>query len=114
MESVCQKWNYCLRVHSKLLKQINDEQVDLFVIGLGGNDSFRFTPPWSWRKDMENIIKYLQSNFPSSKIYHQHAANKRISCFFKVDAFYIGNMTDILRMKLKGIEHVLYLIIKLP
>ena len=100
------------RVHSKLLKQINDEQVDLFVIGLGGNDSFRFTPPWRWRKDMENIINYLQSNFPSSKIVIINMPPTReFPVFSKLMRFIVGNMTDILRMKLKGIEgeNVLYL-----
>ena len=100
------------RVHSKLLKQINDEQVDLFVVGLGGNDSFRFTPPWKWRKDMENIINYLQSNFPSSKIVIINMPPTReFPVFSKLMRFIVGNMTDILRMKLKGIEgeNVLYL-----
>ena len=100
------------RDHSKLLKQINEEQVDLFVIGLGGNDSFRFTPPWRWRKDMENIINYLQSNFPSSKIVIINMPPTReFPVFSKLMRFIVGNMTDILRMKLKGIEgeNVLYL-----
>ena len=100
------------RVHSKLLKQINDEQVDLFVVGLGGNDSFRFTPPWKWRKDMENIINYLKSNFPSSKIVIINMPPTReFPVFSKLMRFIVGNMTDILRMKLKGIEggNILYL-----
>ena len=100
------------RVHSKLLKQINYDHVDLFVIGLGGNDSFRFTPPWKWRKDMENIINYLQSNFPSSKIVIINMPPTReFPVFSKLMRFIVGNMTDILRMKLKGIEgeNVLYL-----
>ena len=100
------------KVNSKLLTQINDEQVDLFVIGLGGNDSFRFTPPWKWRKDMENIINYLQSNFPSSKIVIINMPPTReFPVFSKLMRFIVGNMTDILRIKLKGIErnNVLYL-----
>ena len=100
------------RVHSKLLKQINDDRVDLFVVGLGGNDSFRFTPPWRWKKEMENIISYLQSNFPSSKIVIINMPPTReFPVFSKLMRFIVGNMTDILRIKLKGIEsdNVLYL-----
>ncbi len=100
------------RVHSKLLKQINDEQVDLFVVGLGGNDSFRFTPPWKWRKEMENIINYLQSNFSSAKIVVINMPPTReFPIFSKLMRFIVGNMTDILRAKLRGIEggNVLYL-----
>ena len=87
-------------------------QVDLFVIGLGGNDSFRFTPPWKWRKEMENIIYYLQSNFSSAKIVVINMPPTReFPIFSKLMRFIVGNMTDILRMKLKGIEgnSVLYL-----
>ncbi len=100
------------RVHSKLLKQINDEQVDLFVVGLGGNDSFRFTPPWKWRKEMENIMNYLQSNFSSAKIVVINMPPTReFPIFSKLMRFIVGNMTDILRAKLRGIEggNVLYL-----
>ena len=99
-------------VHSKLLTQINDEQVDLFVVGLGGNDSFRFTPPWKWRKEMENIINYLQKSFPSAKIVIINMPPTReFPIFSKLMRFIVGNMTDILRIKLKGIEgnNVLYL-----
>ncbi len=95
------------RVHSKLLKQINDEQVDLFVVGLGGN-----TPPWKWRKEMENIINYLQSNFSSAKIVVINMPPTReFPIFSKLMRFIVGNMTDILRIKLRGIEevNVLYL-----
>ena len=100
------------RVHSKLLKQINDDHVDLFVIGLGGNDSFRFTPPWKWRKDMKNIINYLKGSFPSAKIVVINMPPTReFPVFSKLMRFIVGNMTDILRVKLKGIEgnNVLYL-----
>ena len=57
------------RVTYKILPKIEEEEVDLIVVGLGGNDAFALNRPWKWRKDMQQLIERLQAKFPETPIF---------------------------------------------
>ncbi|MEL6988803.1 MAG: GDSL-type esterase/lipase family protein, partial [Bacteroidota bacterium] len=51
------------RVNYKILPKIEDQDVDLVLIGLGGNDSFELNRPNQWKKDIQILIKTCQDKF---------------------------------------------------
>lgn len=51
------------RLDREILPKIKEEEADLIVIGLGGNDSFRLTPPWSWRRHILQLCENLRHRF---------------------------------------------------
>lgn len=44
------------------------EKLDLIVVGLGGNDTFKVNSPNRWRTDMKKLIETLQTKYPNAKI----------------------------------------------
>lgn len=56
------------RVTEKLVPQITETDIDLIVIGLGGNDAFHLNPPWRWRRDTRNLIAALGQRFPKTPV----------------------------------------------
>jgi lysophospholipase L1-like esterase len=48
----------------RLLPKIEEEQADLIVIGTGGNDAFKLSTPWGFRKAAGKIIDELRARFP--------------------------------------------------
>ncbi|MEM7575550.1 MAG: SGNH/GDSL hydrolase family protein [Bacteroidota bacterium] len=57
------------RVTYKILPKIEEKEVDLIVIGLGGNDAFTLNRPWQWRRDICLLIEQLQTQFPATPIF---------------------------------------------
>ena len=39
-----------LKKLNKLICEQSDDNVDLVLVSMGGNDVFRLTPPWIWKK----------------------------------------------------------------
>lgn len=52
----------------QLLPKIDEKQVDLFIISLGGNDTFQLNSPNEWSKQITLLIKELRLQFPSTPI----------------------------------------------
>jgi lysophospholipase L1-like esterase len=52
----------------RLLPKIEEEQADLIVIGTGGNDAFKLSTPWGFRKAAGKIIDELRARFPDAPI----------------------------------------------
>lgn len=44
------------------------DQLDLIVIGLGGNDAFALKAPWRWTDDIKAILNCLKDIYPDSRI----------------------------------------------
>ncbi len=55
-------------VNELLLPRLPQEQQDIFLIGLGGNDSFQMTKPTVWRHEMQRLLDQLAQHSPSAKI----------------------------------------------
>ena len=41
---------------NKLIIEQSDENVDLVLVSMGGNDVFQLTPPWIWKKILTNAL----------------------------------------------------------
>ncbi|MEQ8703403.1 MAG: hypothetical protein RIC19_05770 [Phaeodactylibacter sp.] len=48
--------------------QIAETDIDLIVIGLGGNDAFRLNPPWRWRRNIRELITALRQRFSETPV----------------------------------------------
>lgn len=51
------------KVHKQILPQIKEERIDLFVVGLGGNDAFEFTAPFWWEMNITGLIGSIRKRF---------------------------------------------------
>lgn len=53
------------KVQETILPQITEQagDVDLVVVGLGGNDTFQLRRPRRWKRDMQQLIATLQQRF---------------------------------------------------
>jgi len=67
--SVYAKSGYTAKVtRETLVPQIVESHVDLFIISLGGNDTFQLNSPKKWSEEVEKLIKVLRRQFPSTPI----------------------------------------------
>jgi len=44
---------------NKLIIEKSPKDVDLIVVGIGGNDVFNLTSPWIWLKHLDSCVKYF-------------------------------------------------------
>jgi lysophospholipase L1-like esterase len=56
------------RVNQMLVPMIQNSKIDIIVIGLGGNDTFQFNSPLTFRKHLITTIKNIQLRQPTAKI----------------------------------------------
>ena len=47
---------------NKLIKEQSDENADLILVSMGGNDVFQLTPPWVWKNNINTCVKLLFQN----------------------------------------------------
>lgn len=52
----------------RLVPQLPDDGMDLVVVGLGGNDTFKVNSPERWRRDITKIIETLKEKYPKAAI----------------------------------------------
>ncbi len=56
------------KVHENLLTKIPNQEFDIIMIGLGGNDTFQTKTPWFWSKHMRVLVDSLHQRFPNTPI----------------------------------------------
>lgn len=52
----------------RLVPVLPEAEMDLIVIGLGGNDAFKVNSPIRWRRDMIKLIANLREKYPGATI----------------------------------------------
>ncbi len=52
-----------LKKLNKLISEQSDENVDLVLVSMGGNDVFQLTPPWIWKNNIYTCVKLLFQNY---------------------------------------------------
>jgi len=52
----------------RLVPHLPETQMDLVVVALGGNDTFKVSSPNRWRGDMTKLISILKNKYPNAKI----------------------------------------------
>jgi len=52
----------------RLIPHLPETQMDVIVVALGGNDTFKVSSPNRWRGDMTKLIFILKEKYPNAKI----------------------------------------------
>ena len=94
------------RVARKLVPTINEKQIDLIIIGLGGNDAFTLNRPNKWRKDVRGLIEKLRAKYMNTPIvFCNMPPIKEFPAFTPLIKFTVGNLVEILGEELKALVH---------
>ena len=96
------------QLKDKLVPEIIEEQADLIVIGLGGNDAFTLNTPSRWKADIESLITAIRDRFPKSSIvFCNMPPIKEFPAFTPLMKWTIGNLVEILGNELQNVvnEH---------
>ena len=101
------------QVGVKIISKITETNVDIIVIGLGGNDAFTLNSPKKFIKDTADLINLLQDKFPKKPIFFANMPPiKEFPAFTKSIKFVIGNLVEIfgeeLHLYLKNKSGVYY------
>lgn len=89
------------RVSERLLPRISETEVDLIVIGLGGNDAFTLNRPRRWRRALQTLIEQLRDRHPAVPIvFCQMPPIKEFPAFTPLIRFVVGNLVEILGAEL--------------
>lgn len=92
------------KVQQVLVPRIKEQNPDLIVIGLGGNDAFKLNTPWTWKKDIHQLIQALQEKFDSTPIVFVNMPPiKDFPAFPPLIKFTIGNLVEILGVELTSV-----------
>lgn len=91
-------------VHQLLVPQIQEKEVDLLVVGLGGNDAFTLNAPWRWRKELTTLVQLLKTKFPTTPIVFSNMPPIRyFPAFTDLLQFFLGNLVDVLGEELEDL-----------
>lgn len=95
------------KICTKIIPKIEEKEVDIIVIGMGGNDAFTLNYPKKWRADITNLVTLLQNKYPKTPIYFTNMPPiKEFPAFTKLIKFVIGNLVEILGENLeKTLKH---------
>lgn len=101
------------RVTTKLVPQIAETDVDLIIIGLGGNDAFYLNSPWRWRRDVRELIAELRQRFPDTPlVFTNMPPIKTFPAFTPLIQRVVGNHVEALgrslRQVVKPMQNVFY------
>lgn len=92
------------KVAKKIIPKITENNIDLIVIGLGGNDAFTLSTPRKWKNDIQYLLEELTSRFPDSTIVFTNMPPiKEFPAFTSLIKFTIGNLVEILGEELEKV-----------
>lgn len=95
---VVAKSGYTARqVREQLVDKIPGEKFDVIVIGLGGNDTFKLSSPWYWKKSMRKLVLALHEKHPEASIVITYMPPVHtFIAFSPLIRFFLGNLTKLL------------------
>jgi len=101
------------QVYNRLLPKIIEKNIDLIVVGLGGNDAFTLNTPSKWKKNVQHLIEQLKKKYPDTPIaFTNMPPIKEFPAFTRLIKLTIGNLVEILGDELKTLiknqENVYY------
>lgn len=92
------------RVSYKIIPKIDEPELDIIVIGLGGNDSFELNSPKGWNKDIRRLITKLKEKYPNTPVvFINMPPIKEFPAFSKTIKFVVGNLVQLLGHELKKV-----------
>ena len=85
------------KMRERLVPKIEEKQLDLIVIGTGGNDAFSLNSPTQWRKEQAKLIEDLRSKFPDTPIcFTNMPPIHEFPAFTSIIQFVVGNLVQLL------------------
>ena len=91
------------QVYQKIIPKIEENTIDIIVIGMGGNDAFTLNSPKKWASDIKNLINLLQTKYPNTPIFFTNMPPiKEFPAFTTSIKFVIGNLVEILGKELNN------------
>lgn len=101
------------KVRERILPNIEENQVDLIVIGLGANDAFELNSPRKWQKELRLLIQNLQQRFPGTPIaFTNMPPIKEFPGFTPLMKITLGNLVEmlgeVLEQTILPYDHVFY------
>ncbi|MCP4122392.1 MAG: SGNH/GDSL hydrolase family protein [Bacteroidetes bacterium] len=92
------------RVIDEILSDIQPQETDLIVIGIGANDAFEVNVLWRWIEDVRELIETLRSKFGDVPIVFANMPPiKEFPAFTRVMKFSIGNLMEIMGEELSKV-----------
>ena len=91
------------KVQEAILPQITEQagDVDLVVVGLGGNDTFKLSRPRRWKRDMQQLITTLQERFQGVPIVFMDLPPvQELPAFTSLIKMILGNWREMLAEEL--------------
>lgn len=84
-------------VTQKLVPKIIEDEVDIIVIGLGGNDAFTLNRPSAWATAIEELILAVKAKYGDTPIFFTNMPPiKLFPAFTSLIKFSMGNLVEIL------------------
>lgn len=101
------------RLRLKIVPKIEETEVDLLVIGLGGNDAFTLNRPSRWARAVKNLIADLRERYPQTPIvFCNMPPIKAFPAFTLLIKLTVGNLVELLGQTLqktvKNLPNVFY------
>ncbi|MFQ3214689.1 MAG: lysophospholipase L1-like esterase [Marivirga sp.] len=85
------------RVTEKLIPKITETNIDLLIVGIGGNDAFTLNKPERWKKETRALIINLKEKFPNTPIFFcSMPPIKEFPAFTSLIKATIGSLVEIL------------------
>ena len=92
------------KVKEEILPEITEQQADLIVIGLGGNDAFTLNTPSRWRAHSRQLIRAIRAKFIKAPIVFTNMPPiKSFPAFTPLIKFTVGNLVEILGEELEDL-----------
>ncbi len=84
------------KLRHKVLPAITETEVDLIIVGMGGNEAFKLNTPAGFVRDMQDVIDFLRARFgPDVPIaFPNMPPIKEFPAFSKLIKFTLGNMVE--------------------
>ena len=101
------------RVIHKIIPKITENNMDLLVVGIGGNDAFTLNKPEKWKAEAKALISVLKERFPNAPIvFCSMPPIKEFPAFTSLIKSTVGNLVEILGEELQQVvnefENVYY------
>ncbi|WP_420572158.1 SGNH/GDSL hydrolase family protein [Kordia sp.] len=101
------------RVNNEIITTITEKTINLIVIGLGGNDSFKLHSPKKWNAAVRELITTIRTTYKKTPIvFINMPPIKEFPAFTSTIKFVIGNLVQYLGKELeklvKDFDNVYY------
>ncbi len=102
-----------LKVKDRLIPTLQEEKLDLIIIGVGGNDAFKLTRPKEWISNIKALISDIRIKYKNQPIVFINMPPVReIPAFTSLIKYVVGNLIDAYSDELvklvKNIDGVFY------